>query len=262
MEATVNNITIQYEDRGSGTPIVLIHGFPLNRTMWDRQVAALATSYRVIAPDLRGFGGSTVVAGPYEMRCHADDIAALLDTLGIEKAIIGGLSMGGYVAFEFWRRYSSRVHALILAGTRATADSEEGKENREKNAEMVEAEGTRPLINAMLPNLLDPSTPKEIVGHLEDIMKKASSTAVAAALRGMKLRPDSSDILVGINVPTLVIVGQNDVLSPPSEMANLHQAIAGSSFVTIADAGHVCNFDQPEAFTSAVQNFLRDRCHM
>ncbi len=256
MQATVNGITLNYEDRGQGLPLLLIHGFPLSNAMWQQQIEALSASYRVIAPDLRGFGTSDITPGPYPMETFANDLVALLDTLAIEQAVLCGLSMGGYISFAFLRDYAERIRGLILCDTRARDDSDEGKATRETNAQLVEREGANAIADRMLPNLLSPNAPQERHDMLRAIIAGNSPQAIAAALRGMGMRPDSSDLLPTITVPTLLVVGEEDALSPPSEMRELQQHIPDCELAVIPAAGHVANLDNPQAFNEAVSGFL------
>lgn len=249
-------IHIHYEDHGQGTPVLFVHGFPLSGAMWDQQVAALAPHYRVIVPDLRGFGKSEVPAGPYTMETFADDLAALLDTLSIDKVVLAGLSMGGYISFAFLRRYAARLRGLILCDTRATPDTDEARANREVNAQMVESQGASTIADKMLPNMLAPTASPDLQAHLRAMMTANQPAGIAAALRGMALRGDSTDLLASIAVPTLLIVGSQDVLSPPQEMQGLQVYIPGSKLVEVPGAGHVANLDNPDAFNAAVLEFL------
>src|SRR5689334_20605369 len=189
----VNDVQLAYTDTGIGRPIVLIHGYPFNRSLWNEQVAALSSSYRVIAPDLRGFGESDAAPGTATMNLMAQDVALLLNQLGIARAVIGGLSMGGYVALAFYKQLPSRVRALILADTRAQGDTEEGKQTRAQQAEKALSEGMAGIADAMLPKLLTPETVSkrpEIVKFVRDMMLQTKPEGAAAALRGMAEREE------------------------------------------------------------------------
>ena len=215
--ATINGMQMAYHDEGRGRPLLLVHAFPLNSAMWRRQIDALAPRYRVIAPDLRGFGASAPGTGAGSLDQHADDLAALLDHLGLERAAVAGLSMGGYISFALWRRHRGRVAALILADTRAGADSEEGRQGREQNARLAEERGPGALAEQMLPKLLSGNAPAALHDELRHIIEGNDRAGIAAALRAMAARPDSTALLPSIDVPTLVIVGTEDALTPPSE---------------------------------------------
>jgi pimeloyl-ACP methyl ester carboxylesterase len=235
----------------------LIHAFPLNSAMWQRQIAALAGACRVLAPDLRGFGASAHGEGAASLDHYADDLAGLLEHLGLERAAVAGLSMGGYISFALLRRHRARVAALVLADTRAGPDSEEGKQGREKNAQLVEAQGPAAIADQMLPKLLSPGASAELRAEVRRIIESNDRRGIAAALRAMAARPDSTPLLPTIDVPTLVVVGADDTLTPPSEAQAMHTAIPGSRLVEIPGAAHLSNIEAPEAFNSAVVALLR-----
>ncbi len=256
MEATVNGIKLHYEEHGQGVPVMLVHAFPLSGVMWQTQCAALEGNYRCIVPDMRGFGRSDMPPGPITMEQCADDLAGLLDVLGIERVVLGGLSMGGYIAFAFLRRYAGRVRALVLADTRTAADTEEGRAGRETNAQIAETQGASAIADMMIPILLSPTAPPALQAQMRSMIEDNQPQGIAAALRGMALRPDSADLLPHIQVPTLIVCGQEDTLTTPAEMRTMHAAIPGSQFVEIAGAGHAANLEQPEAFNKALLVFL------
>jgi len=259
--ARINDIQMAYTDTGNGRPVVLIHGYPFNRTMWNEQVAALSNSYRVIAPDLRGLGESDASDGPVTMDQMARDIALLLDHLGVARATIAGLSMGGYVALAFYKQLSSRVHALVLADTRAQADTEEAKQTRAQQAEKALAEGMAGIADAMLPKLLTPETVSkhpEVVKRVRDMMLKTKPEGAAAALRGMAQRDDQTHLLPKISVPALIIVGSDDAITPVADSEKMHQAIAGSHLVVVENAGHVSNIERTAQFNQALLDFLKE----
>jgi 3-oxoadipate enol-lactonase len=253
-------IEVQVMERGAGLPILLVHGFPLDHSMWDAQIAHLSQRWHVIAPDLRGFGGSQITPGTVTMRQMADDLNALLDALGIDRPVaLCGLSMGGYVAFQFWRHYRSRIRALVLCDTRATADTPEAAESRLKMVEHVLRAGTEYVADAMLPKLFAPSTfqshPNAIRFERRKILA-AAPEGVAAALRGMAQRLDVRGYLHEISLPTLVVVGQEDAISTVDEMRGMAAAIAGAEFVVIPDSGHMTPLENPPAFNDAIEQFL------
>jgi 3-oxoadipate enol-lactonase len=208
MQARVNDISLSYDDMSHGEPVLLVHAFPFNRRMWALQVAALtAAGYRVIAPDLRGFGQSDAPPGPYPLDQLADDLVALLDALDVQQVVLVGLSMGGYIAFHLLRRASERVRALVLADTRATADSAEAAATRLERAALAELEGAAPVVTAMLPGMLaggqlDEADPA-LVEHIRTLMLSASPAGVAGALRGMASRPDAGPDLPSFNAALL-----------------------------------------------------------
>lgn len=259
--ARINDIQMAYTDSGIGRPVVLIHGYPFNRSLWNEQLAVLSTSYRVIAPDLRGFGESDASDGPATMNRMAQDVALLMEHLGITRATIGGLSMGGYVALAFYKQFPSRVRALVLADTRAQADTEEAKQTRAQHAEKALTEGMAGIADLMLPKLLRPETVSkrpEVVKSLRDMMLKTKPEGAAAALRGMAERDDQTDLLSQISVPALILVGAEDAITPVADSEKMHDAIAGSRLVVIENAGHVSNLERTEQFNHALQDFLKE----
>ncbi len=256
METYLNGIRMLYDDVGEGKAVLLLHAFPLRGAMWRPQVEALRERYRVIVPDLRGFGGTDAPPGPYSMDQQADDMAALLEYLGVERAALVGLSMGGYISFAFWRRHRDKVAALVLADTRAGADSDEGKAGREANARLAEEQGPAAIADKMIPNLVAPSAPQSVRDELRSYIVANTPEGIAGALRGMAARPDSTPDLASISVPTLVIVGAEDGLTPPAEAEALHAGIPGSQVTIIHGAGHLSNLEQPTAFNSTLRTFL------
>ena len=261
MRAFVNGIHVYYVDKGQGDAVLLVHGFPLNRTIWMPQVRKLIANYRVILPDLRGHGRSETPPGPYSMDLYADDLAALLDHLKIKKVILGGLSMGGYIAFAFYRKYAARVRALILADTRAGADTPEGQARRKAGALLAEKEGSVASTSPMLPNLLNAHTRQArpaLVARVQSMMARTKPVGIAGAQRGMAQRPDSSSLLPTITVPTLILVGEDDVITPPAEAERMAAAIRGARLVKIPRAGHISTLENAGAVNRAILSFLGD----
>ena len=257
----LDDFQMAYTDTGIGRPLVLIHGYPFNRTLWDEQVNVLTHSYRVIVPDLRGFGDSDASTGPSTMNRLAQDVARLMDHLGISQAVIGGLSMGGYVVLAFYKQFPSRVRALILADTRAQADTEDGKQTRAQQAEKALTEGMGGIADAMLPKLLTPETVSkrpEIVKRVRDMMLKTKPEGAAAALQGMAEREDQTQLLSQITVPTLILVGTEDPITPVADSEKMHEAIRGSRLVVLDKASHVSNIEQAEEFNQELKRFLRE----
>lgn len=251
------------EDRGSGPPVLLVHGFPLDHAMWDAQIECLAERYRVIAPDLRGFGRSDPLpagCSAVTMARFADDLAGLLAALAVEgPAAVCGLSMGGYIAWEFWRRHRARLGKLILCDTRAAPDAPEAVAGRFQNAARALAEGTAFLAETLLPRLVAPETLQaeaEIPARLRQWITAALPQTVAAALRGMACRSDARPWLGAIDCPTLVLVGQYDAISPPEEMQALAAQIPHARFVIIPSAGHMAPMENPQATNAALLSFL------
>jgi len=255
----INNIDITYDDTGSGPAVVLIHGYPFNRSMWAEQVSALADSYRVVTLDLRGHGESESSTGASTMKLMAQDVAALMDELQIDRAVIGGLSMGGYVTLAFYQLFAERVEKLLLADTRAQADTEEAKATRGDQVQQIQADGMTGIVTAMLPKLLSPETVSkqpEIVKRVRDMMMHTSPEGAIGALRGMAEREDQTERLSQINVPALIVVGKEDPITPVADSQKMHERIAGSQLVVIENASHVSNIEQPEQFNRALREFL------
>jgi len=255
----VDDIQLAYTDAGMGLPVVLLHGYPFNRSLWTEQVNALSNSCRVITPDLRGLGESDAVPGAATMNRMAQDVAELLDQLEISRAVVGGLSMGGYVALAFYKQFPSRVRALILADTRAQADNEEGKEKRYQQAEKARAEGMAGIADSMLPKLLTPETVSkrpEVVKRVRDMMLKTKPEGAAGALLGMAERDDQTSLLAQITCPTLILVGREDPITVVADSEKMHRAIAGSRLVVIENASHVSNIERTDQFNDELVRFL------
>jgi pimeloyl-ACP methyl ester carboxylesterase len=249
-----------YEAKGSGVPLLLIHGYPLSREIWRPQLEGLAEIARVIAPDLRGFGESQAVQGIYAMDRLAQDCLELLDHLKITKpAMVCGHSMGGYVTFAFFRRYPERVRALVLTSTRAAPDSPEAKANREKAVATAREKGAGAIAEAMLPRLLSPRTQEgkpELVARVRQIMESSSVDGIAGALLGMRDRPDSGPTLSKIDKPTLILHGIDDPLIPLAEAQAMQAAIQGAQLHSLPKAGHLPSLEQPELFNRYVREFM------
>lgn len=255
----LNGIEIGYTEVGQGSAVVLLHGFPLNRSMWRDQMQELSATHRVIIPDLRGHGETAVSSDQAMMEEMAGDVAALLDHLKIEQTVLGGLSMGGYVAFAFYRLFPSRVLALVLADTRPQADSEEARRNREAMRVRALQQGIDTIADALLPKLLAPASLAkdfETVTRVREMILGTKPEGAAAALRGMTARLDYSDLLPEITVPTLIIVGSEDAVTPPTDAESMHRMIRNSQLETIDGAGHLSNIERPAEFNQALINFL------
>ncbi|MCA9079449.1 MAG: alpha/beta fold hydrolase [Planctomycetaceae bacterium] len=246
--------------QGAGHPVLFVHGFPLDHTMWRAQMGALADQFQVIAPDLRGFGQSSVTAGTVTMQQHADDLAELLATLGINESVtLCGLSMGGYIAWQFWKRHPERLARLILCDTRAAADSAEAQQTRHTVASRVLAEGSDFLAEAMPAKLFSPYTfthHPELITATQRIIRTTQPQGIAAAALGMAARVDATDWLGDIDVPTLLIVGQDDQITTVDEMRSLAALIPEASFVAIDDAGHMAPLEAPQPVNAAIEHFL------
>ncbi|HEX2166558.1 MAG TPA: alpha/beta fold hydrolase [Longimicrobiales bacterium] len=260
-QAVIGNGTLSWREAGSGDDVlVLIHGFPFNSAVWRPQLEEPPAGWRIIAPDVRGFGGSGPVPGDrLPMDLLAQDVIALLGHLGVSSAVVCGHSMGGYVALALVRRAARLVRALVLSDTRATPDSEQGKQGRLKNAKHVHAHGTAALIDALVPRLLDEHTRTNlphIETELRTIMNEAPAPSVIAALLGMAQRPDSTPQLRSINVPTQLIVGANDQITPAGDARLLARAIPGSQIEIIDRSAHIPSLEQPAVFNRVMVAFL------
>jgi 3-oxoadipate enol-lactonase len=252
---------ILYEIRGNGPPVVLLHPFPSHHEFWHPVAPALESRYRLILPDLRGHGDSEIGEGPALMPKHASDIARVLDAAGIGKAAFIGCSIGGYILFEFWRRFRARVTALAFCDTRPQADTAEARANRLKTADTVLERGTEPFIETMIPRLMGRttvSTRPDLVAGARAMMRKMSVEDISQVLRGMAERPDSSADLKTINVSTLIVIGEEDLLSTVADGELMRQNIAGSQLKVIPKSGHYAPWEQPEAVGTALRQFLDD----
>ena len=249
-----------YEVRGEGPSIVLLHPFPLDHSFWSGVMEKLGVRYRVITPDLRAHGESECGDGPATMQKDADDLARLCREERINKAFFVGVSIGGYVLFEFWRRYRERISALVLANTRAAAETPESKTIRLQSAERVLREGTAGFIEEMTGKLLSGATRfnrPDIVEVARQMMRKMSPQAIAAVQRGMAERPDSIPILATINVPTLILTGEQDSV-PLSEFELMRRQIPASRLQAISDAGHYAALEKPQEFGRLLRTFFDD----
>ena len=258
MKTQVNGVTIAYEDKGTGPPIVFLHAFPLNRSMWVPQEAVLSQRFRTISVDLRGLGESDAPYWRYSMEQYARDVRGILAGLGIEKALFVGLSMGGYLEFALYRMYPEMMLGVVLADTRAEADKPEQVQWRFHLAQRTAATGPAAVIAEMLPKLLAPARYHRdpgLVARVKAMLSAAPVPGIIGALMAMAERPDSTDLLPVITIPTLVIVGADDVLTTTGDAERMAKGIAGAELVVIPDAGHLSNLEQPDRFTTAVERF-------
>jgi 3-oxoadipate enol-lactonase len=258
----IGDVSLQVVIEGEGEPLLLVHGFPLDHSLWRHQIAHFSRSRQVIAPDLRGFGRSDVTAGTVRMEQFADDLARLLTALGVVRPVcLCGLSMGGYIAFAFVQRHRERLGSLVLCDTRAAADSPETRKHRWETAERVLREGPGFLAETMVDRLLAPTTRQqqpELAAEVQAVIRAAPPEGVAAASRGMAERPSVEELLPRIDLPTLVVVGEQDAISPPAEMRELARKIPAAQFVPLADAGHLAPLEQPAAMNAALDRFLQE----
>jgi pimeloyl-ACP methyl ester carboxylesterase len=243
-------------ESGAGWPLILLHAFPLRAEMWRPQLEAAPSGWRFIAPDLRGFGDGPPPDGDGSMDGYAADVCALMDALELDTSAIGGLSMGGYVAFAIHRQAPARCTRLILADTRAPADTPQGREGRIQMRGLLAEKGPTGVATQMLPKLLSPSAPPETVAVVRSMIESAHRAGVDAAIAALMSRPDSTPELARISCATLVTVGDGDALTPPADAEAMHRAITRSTLTVIRGAGHLSNLEQPATFSNALQDFL------
>jgi pimeloyl-ACP methyl ester carboxylesterase len=261
----LSDIRLQVHDEGSGTPILFVHGFPLSHAMWRSQLGPMAARFRVIAPDLRGFGASEMTPGnggdrPTTMRQLADDCATVVDQLcGGRPVVLCGLSMGGYVAWQFAKHHTAKLRALVLCDTKAASDAPEAAETRRKMADHVLKHGTGAVAEAMPAKLFAPGTHNnqpQVVAEIRRTIEATNPAGLAAAQRGMAAREDVRAWLSSISVPTLVVVGREDAISPPDEMRAIAEAIPGAEFHVIEGAGHMSPLESPDEFNRLLSAFV------
>jgi pimeloyl-ACP methyl ester carboxylesterase len=260
MRVIVNGVKLYCVDVGpkSGPSIVLIHGFPLNSDVWSAQIQALKKRYRVIAFDLRGQGRSGVADGQFTIECLVDDLIGLLDKLRIERTVLCGLSMGGYVALRAVERNADRVRGLVLADTRSEADTNEGKIARSSAMKAIQKDGVKAFAGKFLTDAFSPRSLSD--AKLANAARKIMSTNTSLGLRGTLLalasRTDTTPSLPNIKVPTLILVGEADKITPPDCSRRIHASVQNSELCVISNAGHLSNMENPEEFNSLVLNFL------
>ncbi len=246
------------EVRGEGAPVVFIHGFPFDRTMWRHQLAGLSR-WKRIALDLRGAGASSAPADGYSVARYADDVVQVLDVLGIDRAVVCGLSLGGYILFDLLRRHAGRIRAAVLCNTKATADSPEARRGRDEMAALAEREGVAAVAERLLPQLLAPATvaaQPDVVTHVRDMIGRTPLPGLVGALRALRDRPDSTPMLDSIGVPVLAVAGAEDKIAPVDVMRAMAAAIPGAQFAVIPAAGHLAPLEQPLATSRVVADFL------
>ena len=259
MKARIAGGELAYEVSGRGPAVLFLHAFPLGLVMWDAQAAALEATHQVVRFDARGFGGSPPGDGLLTMERIADDGVALLNHLGISRVVACGLSMGGYAAFALVRRHPDRLKGLVLADTRAGADTEEVRQGRAALAEKVRREGAAAAADAFLPRLVGDTTHKErpqLLARLREITLGNPPRGISDALAGLAARADSTQTLKEVRAPTLVACGSEDVLTPPTEAEALQRGIAGSRLEIILGAGHLSNMENPDGFNDVLRRFL------
>jgi 3-oxoadipate enol-lactonase len=255
----VNGINLAYNDRGSGLPIVFFHAFPLNRTMWAEQEKALSSQFRVVTIDLRGHGESDAPLWRYTLDQAADDVIGLLNHLSIREAVFVGLSMGGYILFALYRKHADRVKGLVLADTRAQADTAEGKQARFQMAQTAYQKGPSAIADIMIPKLLSPATVQtkpELVRQVRTMIEGNQISGIAGDLMAMAERPDSVTLLKHITCPTQIIVGELDLPTPPSDAKLMADRIPNARLTIIPGAAHLSNLEKPDIFNNTVREFV------
>jgi pimeloyl-ACP methyl ester carboxylesterase len=258
LRAQRDGVAIGYTEQGRGLAVVLVHGFANDRTLWQPQIAALAARYRIVAPDLRGFGGSSATDGrAVSMDEYADDIVMLLDHLGIPSAVVGGISLGGYVALAFALRHPQRLRGLVLANTRAGADPPDCAPLRAEMVRTVQARGAEAVVESYGDKPFRAHCPEPIKARVRDAIRRQPVPGLVSGTLGMAQRPDRTAMLASIRVPTLVIHGTGDQFIPVSEAEAMHRAIAGSRYACLQGAGHLSSIDSAEAFNAELDEFLR-----
>jgi 3-oxoadipate enol-lactonase len=255
MKTRIGDREMSYSATGQGRAVILVHAFPLDGRMWEDTAKGLAGKCHVIAPDMAGFGGSPLGPGDRSIADMADDVAALMDSLDIAKATVGGMSMGGYVSLAFAARHADRLEGLILADTRAAADSDAARAARADALALVEAHGVAAYAERQLGALLSPSASDAVRDRVRELCRQ-NPQGVCAGIRALRDRPDRRAELPDIRCPTLAIVGSDDKISPRAEMAAIAEAIPGSRLTEIPGAGHLSNLEKPAEFVAAISNFI------
>lgn len=262
MREHINEFDLVFDDTGAGTPLLFVHGFPLNRKIWRPQALALREEFRVITPDVRGHGESEATPGIYEMDLLADDVAALIRHLQCGPAFLAGHSMGGYILFAFYRKYPELVRGLILVSTRAAADSAEGKANREALAQRVERKGHQPVVEKMLAPMMAEASVRANPGlkyEVEGMMRSTSLAGIVGVSRGMALRNDATSLLARINVPTLILAGTADALIPHAESEKMAAAIPHAHLHLFEGVGHLPSLERAEEMNEVLLRWLREK---
>ena len=255
MKLELNSGTVSYVDAGNGPAVLLIHAFPLNNTMWASQVAALSGKFRVLAPNIRGFGQSQP-SSAWTMEEMADSLNEFLDKVGVKDSAVVGVSMGGYIALTFWSKFPKRVRQLVLSNSRARADNEPEKNARNDMIAAIEQSGAAILPDRMLPRLLQPNPPAGVVRNVRKMIESTSPAAAVYSVMAMRDRMDFSSMLHRVECPTMVITGENDVIIRMEDSRAVADAISGARFVTIPNCGHLSNLENSDAFNAALLSFL------
>ena len=259
---TIDDRTVRYLEAGSGWPVVLLHAFPFSADMWRPELERVPEGWHFFAPDLRGFGPDALPPARTDkvtLDDMAEDVGLLLDHLEIETAVIGGLSMGGYVTFALFRTEPERFSGMILADTKAEADTPEGRDGRQKMIQVAHARGASGVADAMLPKLLGATSKTRrpaLVPQIRHMIESQRVESLVAAIEAMMARPDSTPDLPRISCPALVVVGDEDELTPPADAGRMQNHISRSRLVVLPEAGHLSNLESPDGFTLAMSDFL------
>ncbi|TWV44886.1 alpha/beta fold hydrolase [Streptomyces misionensis] len=245
-----------HDSASAGCPLVLVHGHPFDRTMWDPQVAEFSADRRVIAPDLRGYGASPVTSGKVPLSRHAEDVAGLLDLLGVDTFVLAGLSMGGQIAMECYDRFGDRIRGLVLADTFAEPETPEGVRSRNAMADRLLAEGMRGYADEVLDRMVAPYARAEVKAHVHGMMTATDPRGAAASLRGRAERPDYRDLLTRVTVPALVVVGADDTYTPVADAESLARSLPDATLEVVEGAAHLPNLERPKEFNRALGDLL------
>ncbi len=257
MKVSLNGVALEFTDRGIGAAVLLLHGFPLDRRIWNDQMEPLARTCRIVAVDLRGHGRSASTPGPYPMDLFADDALQLMSALKIPRFAVVGHSMGGYIALALHRKAPERLSGVALVASRSKADSDEAKRVREETAQRVEREGMRSMAETLPDRLLNLEAPRSVMEFVRDVITTATPMGVAASLRGMAMRPDATAQLAAIKIPTLVAAGRGDRIVPVAESEAMAAAIPGAKTAWFEKSGHMPMVEEPAAFTDALLAWTR-----
>ncbi|MFI1104235.1 alpha/beta fold hydrolase [Streptomyces melanogenes] len=245
-----------YTDRGTGDALLLVHGHPFDRTMWDPQIEEFARTHRVVVPDLRGYGSAPVIPGTTLLSDFAEDLRALADRLGLARFALGGLSMGGQIVMECYRLFPERISSLVLADTFPAAETPQGRTARREMADRLVREGMKPYADEVLEKMVAPYADAEVKAHVYRMMTATDPEGAAAALRGRAERPDYRELLTTVTVPTLVVVGRDDTYTPVADAEATHAAVPGSTLVVVESAAHLPNLERPAEFNAALRAHL------
>ena len=262
MKIRINGINLNYQERGlpQGLPIVFIHGFPFSNTMWSPQMMALPQDYRAISFDIRGHGESDVADGQYSIELFTDDLVALLDHLDIQRAVLCGLSMGGYIALRTVERHPERVRALVLCDTRSEPDSNEAKIKRTAQIKAIQSHGAKPFAESFVKAVFAPDTlakDRQLVAGIQTVIASTSPLSLCGTLLALAARTDTTPALAGINVPTLIMAGEHDAITPPSASHSMQSHIKGSEIHIVPRAAHLSNLENPSFLNEKLLGFLK-----